>query len=139
MKDLSVKNSFVELRANGWSFDRISKKLNVSKPTLIKWQSELKNEIEETKNTNLEAIKEKYRLTEIEMTRSFGKLVKKVLTELFKRDLSKVSTDKLANLYLRMSDQLNEKVGKEKEIEREDIKRNKKLGGSFTIIERTIH
>lgn len=66
MKDLSVKNSFVELRANGWSFDRISKKLNVSKPTLIKWQNEMEDDIEEIKNTNLEAIKERYKLTEIE-------------------------------------------------------------------------
>lgn len=139
MKDLSVKNSFVELRANGWSFDRISKKLNVSKPTLIKWQNDLEDDIEEIKNTNLEAIKEKYRLTEIEMTRSFGKLVKKVLTELFKRNLSEVSTDKLANIYLKMSDQMNKNIEKEKEIEREDTKNNGKLGGNFTIIEQTVY
>lgn len=139
MKDFSVKNSFVELRANGWSFDRISKKLNVSKPTLIKWQNDLEDDIEEIKNTNLEAIKEKYRLTEIEMTRSFGKLVKKVLTELFKRNLSEVSTDKLANIYLKMSDQMNKNIEKEKEIEREDLKNNGKLGGNFTIIEQTVH
>lgn len=38
-----------------------------------------------------------------------------------------------------MSDQMNEKVGKEKEIEREDEKNNGKLGGNFTIIEQTVH
>jgi orotate phosphoribosyltransferase-like protein len=45
MKDLAVKEQFVELRARGWSFDRIAKELKVSKQTLINWSRELVLEI----------------------------------------------------------------------------------------------
>lgn len=41
MKDQETKERFVELRAKGWSFDRIARELKVSKQTLINWSREL--------------------------------------------------------------------------------------------------
>lgn len=51
MKDTDTKQRFIELRAKGLSFDKISDKLNTSKQTLINWQSEFNAEI-----ANLKAV-----------------------------------------------------------------------------------
>ena len=40
-----IKNEFIILRAQGWSFDKISKKLGKAKQTLIDWSKELQDEI----------------------------------------------------------------------------------------------
>ncbi|WKZ71083.1 MAG: helix-turn-helix domain-containing protein [Melioribacteraceae bacterium] len=39
------KQKFISLRAEGNSFDEIAKKINISKPTLIKWNKEFHEEI----------------------------------------------------------------------------------------------
>lgn len=43
----SQKQKFISLRAEGFSFDEISKRIKISKPTLIKWGKEFENEIRE--------------------------------------------------------------------------------------------
>ena len=35
MHDIEIRNRFIQLRSQGWSFARIVVELNVSKPTLI--------------------------------------------------------------------------------------------------------
>jgi transposase len=45
--NIDKQQKFIELRAEGKSFDEIAKKINISKPTLIKWSKELKEKIEE--------------------------------------------------------------------------------------------
>ena len=45
--NIEKQQKFIELRAEGLSFDEIAKKVNISKPTLIKWSKELKDKIEE--------------------------------------------------------------------------------------------
>ena len=45
MKDTAQKEKFIQLRAKGLSFDKISKEINTSKPTLLKWSEELEGEI----------------------------------------------------------------------------------------------
>jgi transcriptional regulator len=39
------KQRFIELRAKGWSFDKIAKELDKAKQTLINWSKELQDEI----------------------------------------------------------------------------------------------
>jgi transposase len=46
MEDLETKMVFVELRAKGYSYYRISKEMDISKQTLINWGKELAREIE---------------------------------------------------------------------------------------------
>lgn len=45
MKTQNEKMRFIELRTKGLSYDKTSNELGISKPTLIKWNDELKNEI----------------------------------------------------------------------------------------------
>ena len=43
--NIEKQQKFIELRAEGLSFDEIAKRVNISKPTLIKWSKELKDKI----------------------------------------------------------------------------------------------
>lgn len=45
MEILETKQQFIELRAKGWSFDKIAKKLGKAKQTLIDWSKELDKDI----------------------------------------------------------------------------------------------
>ena len=60
MKDQETKEGFVELRAKGWSFDRIAQELRVSKQTLINWRREFALQISNLKAIELEALREKF-------------------------------------------------------------------------------
>lgn len=44
MKDINLKEKFIQLRAKGVSFDKISKETSSSKPTLLKWSEEFEGE-----------------------------------------------------------------------------------------------
>jgi len=50
MKENEEKQKFIELRAEGLSYDKISKEIAVSKPTLMKWEKEFSQEIKELRN-----------------------------------------------------------------------------------------
>ncbi|MGA3015003.1 MAG: hypothetical protein ABSD71_13325, partial [Bacteroidales bacterium] len=56
------QEKFIELRAKGYSFDRIVKEIEVSKPTLIKWQTEFQNEIKNFEYAIYQGLIEKYKL-----------------------------------------------------------------------------
>jgi len=49
MKNLSLKEQFVELRAKGHSYSSIAKELKKSKQTIINWSKELQFEVSNLK------------------------------------------------------------------------------------------
>ena len=98
MKDTKTVEEFIILRAQGWSFDRIAKKLKTAKQTLINWSGTYGVEISHLKALELEALQEEYFLTKEGKIKLLGEAVKKLRTELDKRDLSDVPTAKLYEL-----------------------------------------
>lgn len=98
MKDAKTIEEFILLRAQGWSFDRIAKKLKTAKQTLINWSGTYAVEISHLKALELEALQEEYFLTKEGKIKLIGEAVKKLKTELDKRDLSDVPTGKLYEL-----------------------------------------
>ena len=46
-KTLEEKARFIQLRAQGLSFDSIAEEMQVSKPTLLKWQGEFYEEVKQ--------------------------------------------------------------------------------------------
>ena len=98
MKDAKTIEEFILLRAQGWSFDRIAKKLKTAKQTLINWSGTYGVEISHLKALELEALQEEYFLTKEGKIKLIGEAVKKLKTELDKRDLSDVPTGKLYEL-----------------------------------------
>jgi len=53
---LELKDQFIELRAKGLSYQKISRRLKVSKSTLANWSTELEGEIASLRAMELEAL-----------------------------------------------------------------------------------
>lgn len=102
MKDQAVREKFVELRARGWSYYKISKDLEVSRQCLIGWSRDLTLEIRNRRAIEHEALLEQYALTHEARIQYLGELLKKVREELAGRSLDKVSTERLLDLSLRI-------------------------------------
>lgn len=110
MELLETKERFIELRAKGWSFDKIAKELGKAKQTLIDWSKELQDEIANKKALELEALYETYYLLKENRLQTFGAMLTKIKTEVESRDLSDVPTDKLLDLFLKYNSQVKEEV-----------------------------
>lgn len=88
---LKQKEAFIDLRAEGHSFDTISKKLKISKPTLIDLQREVSKDINNLLFFKLEAIKEKHRNNFKAKLEGYLRQLEKINNEIEDRDLSEVS------------------------------------------------
>jgi len=113
------KNRFVHLRAKGYSYARIAEELSVSKTTLVNWNTELEAEVAAARSVELEALQEQYYLLKEGRIRLLGEQLKAIQTEISKRDLSEVKTDKLMDLELRYFTELKGeyvKTGRRTEI-----------------------
>lgn len=110
MEAIETKERFIELRAKGWSFDKIAKEIGKAKQTLINWSKELQDEIANRKALELEALYEKHYLLKENRIETFGVLLKKLKDEVMSRDLSDVPTDKLLDLLLKYNSQVKEEI-----------------------------
>ena len=110
MEGIETKERFIELRAKGWSFDKIAKELGKAKQTLIDWSKELQDEIANRKALELEALYEKHYLLKENRIETFGVLLRKLKDEVMSRDLSDVPTDKLLDLFLKYNNQIREEI-----------------------------
>jgi IS30 family transposase len=110
MINLDQKEKFIELRAKGWSFDRIAKELGRAKQTLIDWSKDLQEEIANRKALELEALYETYYLQRENRLQMFGAMLTKIKKEVESRDLSDVPTDKLLELFLKYNSQVKEEI-----------------------------
>ena len=108
--NIQDKERFIELRAKGWSYDKIGKELGKAKQTLIDWSKELQDEIANLKALELEALYEKYYLLKETRLQTFGEMLTKIKTEVESRDLSDVPTDKLLELLLKYNSQVKEEI-----------------------------
>jgi len=107
MKDQESKSKFVELRAKGWSFDRIANELEISKRILINWGKELELDIRNLKAIELESLQERFYMRKAQRIELFGEKLQAVKSELDKRDLSQLPTDKLFDLFIKYANALN--------------------------------
>jgi transcriptional regulator len=110
MKNINTKEKFIELRAKGWSFDKIAKELNLAKQTLIDWSKTLEEEIANCKALELEALYERYYLLKEAKIQKYGAILSKITNELEERDFSKVNTARLLELYLLYFERLSQEV-----------------------------
>jgi transposase-like protein len=115
MKDTDKQKKFIELRAKNYSFQRISDKIGVSKPTLFKWDKKFSHEIDTLNSIELEGLYQEYMTTTKQRVEYLGKLHQKLIKELQNRELTDVKTDKLLEMIIKTSNEL------------EQIKSNNKL------------
>ncbi|WP_243555777.1 hypothetical protein [Priestia megaterium] len=108
MKENDKKHCFIELRAQGFSFDKISKELKVAKSTLILWSKEFELEIANLKAVEMEGLLEKHFMSKKARIELFGKQIIKIKEELGRRDFSDISTEKLFDLLVKYVNQLKQ-------------------------------
>jgi hypothetical protein len=100
------KHRFVVMRAKGYSYARIGRELGVSKGTLTAWNTELEAQVAATRAMELEALQEEFFLLKEGRIRLIGEQLKAIQTEIGRRDLTQVRTEKLLELQLRYFEEL---------------------------------
>jgi len=107
---IETKEKFIELRAKGWSFEKIAKELGKAKQTLIDWSKELQDEIANRRGLELETLYNKYSLLREHRLETLGIALNKIKAEVERRDLSDMPTDKLLDLLLKYNNQVKEET-----------------------------
>lgn len=130
MKDNETKREFIRLRAENWSFSKISEELDVDKKTLINWSQDFESEIASLHAFELEALFEEFRMLKRHRIESLGGLLRKMHDELKKRDFSEVETDKLLNLYLKTFGKLKDEIT---DLEFGTVQQEEEAGGAIDI------
>lgn len=110
MKDLQNKESFIQLRAQGLSFDKISAQMGISKPTLIKWSQEYSSEIANLVYFHVEGILEQYKIVRIARIEVLACALNKALEELSSRDFKSLPTKDLISSILVMENKLKSEL-----------------------------
>src|SRR5208283_3916339 len=104
------QEKFIELRARGYSFDRIVKEIEVSKPTLIKWQSEFEKEIKNFEYAVFQGLIESYKIGREKRVKGLTDVMENINKELSGRDLSKFSLRDLILLKAETEKDLNKET-----------------------------
>ncbi len=99
--DPSVKDRFIELRAQGFTYDLIAQELNVAKRTLIFWNRALKDRIDLFRAAHLESLLDQYCALRERRIELFGKKLQDLNRNLDNRTLYDMPTAKIFNLVLR--------------------------------------
>jgi len=99
MKDVKTKERFIELRGQGLPLAKIAAEINVSKTTLINWERDFREEIDNLQAVELEAMYDKYYLSVRKKVEFFGDVLNRIQGELETRDLSTIPTEKLFAMY----------------------------------------
>lgn len=101
MKSMEQKERFIELRAQGKSFNSIAEEMKVAKNTLISWSREYEMEIGNMKAMELDALQEQYFISKKRRLEVLGERITALKTELEQRDLKEIPTKDLYALFLR--------------------------------------
>jgi len=104
------KEKFIELRAQGLSFDKISKQINISKPSLMRWEKEYESQIDELKFIELESLIEQYAMSKKQRIEKLGEYLKKIKDEIDKRNLDDIPTAKLFELHFSIFEKFKDEI-----------------------------
>jgi len=119
-KTLEQVEKFVELRAKGYSYDKIAEETGTSKPTLLKWSTQYSRELKEAEHFEMNSLLSQYGIMRQSRVQAYSSMLGKALQELKKRaeetDYSEVPTDKL----LRIALELERRVEREAEEKKFD-------------------
>ena len=110
MKTIEEKQRFIQLRAQGLSFDRIAEELNISKPTLLSWSGELYEEVQEAIFHEQEKLLNQYKVMRKARFEVYSRLLSEALQELSARaennKLERMETSQLLKLALQVEERL---------------------------------
>lgn len=113
MKTQDTKAEFIRLRAEGQSYDKIAKALNISKSTCTKWERELRSQITHLKQEALSELYSSYMMTKEGRIRRLGDTLNSINDALEDTDLSQIAPEKLLDFKLKYLQALkDEYIGK---------------------------
>ena len=129
--NIEKQQKFIELRAEGLSFDEIAKKVNISKPTLIKWSKELKDKIEEVTQIIEEQFLAEQRIKNIARAQKISEELDRAYEALRKTDYDNMKKKDLINIIKILEEKLNLKMhgNKEPEEDQYDIQIRRSIIG----------
>ena len=117
VKGIEQQARFIELRGKGMSFQKIAEEMGISKPTLIKWNGELLEQVKEAQYMEFEGLVEQYGLFRKERFEIYCKALNTALKEFQERaetgELKKVPTDKLLNIVEQLEKRLEKDTSRE--------------------------
>jgi transposase len=117
VKNIEQQARFIELRGKGMSFQKIAEEMGISKPTLIKWNGELLEQVKEAQYMEFEGLVEQYGLFRKERFEIYCKALNSALKEFQERaetgELKKVPTDKLLNMVEQLEKRLERDTSRE--------------------------
>ena len=105
-----TKQQFIELRAEGMSYDKIAKKLKVSKTTLVAWSREYEVDITNLQTIALEALQERYKVGQGHRLELWSEQLEMVRNELKTRGVGDIPTPKLIELLDTLSQKLKDEA-----------------------------
>ena len=108
MRTQEEVQKFIQLRADGLSYEKIAVRMGISKWTLINWGRKYEAEIAELKSERLEALQEQYCISVESKVKMWGRIVNDLKAELDNSRLSKVAPDKLFNMLLKAQGKLEQ-------------------------------
>ena len=106
MTDQEIIERFKFLRSQGWSYNRITVDLKVSKPTLIKWGRQHQFEIANLRATETEGLIEKFFKPQHERLQHLSALMQRIEQELEQRKFDTVPTARLLGLAANMRSEI---------------------------------
>jgi len=102
MIDTETQHRLVELRGQGKSQRTVADKLGIGLQTVVRWEREHKEQIENVRVMELDTLLEQHRLTVQAQIERYGIELARVTEELQKRDLADVSTPKLFDIMVKL-------------------------------------
>ncbi len=99
----SVKDRFIELRAQGLTYDLIAQELSVSRRTLVYWSEIFRARIDALRAAHVESLLDKYCALQENRIEVLGKKLHTLLQTLETRSLDNLPTGKLFGLILQYS------------------------------------
>lgn len=122
MKTEQKKREFVSQRAEGISFDKIAKAIKVSKPILIEWEREYKEDIANMKAEAWEVFMLEQKLTQRNRLELLSTAKEKLWAEFSGRSLSELQAHKLLELILKLDSSITEAMPSVKYFTESEIK-----------------
>ena len=110
-KDVRTIERFVELRAQGLSFQKVADELGIRKQTAINWSKQYAERLESAQAEAFEALQKKLGLTLEKRTEVFAGKINAIVAELDKRieggeAFENLSTERLFGLLLKLNQTL---------------------------------
>jgi transcriptional regulator with XRE-family HTH domain len=102
VKGIKTQHRYIEERAQGKSQRAVADELGIGLQTVVRWERKFKEQIESLKALELEALREKFLLTEKARIERLGGQLLRIRDQLDERDFLDVETPKLLDMELKL-------------------------------------